>query len=71
MTEYEKIHHPESGKEISKLKFSLQDNITAHELALLMPLLIPNTSWKTQEYLNEQYKRLPKKCQRHITVNYK
>jgi len=70
MIEYEKIYYPESGKEISTLSFLPQDDITAHELSLLIPLIIPS-HWKTQEHLLEQYKRLPEKCKRHITVNYK
>ena len=70
MTEYEKIYYPESDKKISTLSFSPQADITAYELSLLIPLIIPS-HWKTQEHLLEQYKNLPKKCQRHITVNYK
>ena len=69
MTEYEKLYL-DKKKKICRLAFDPQDDITAHELSLLIPMIVPSR-WKTQDILNQQYEQLPNKCKRHIKVSYK
>ena len=54
-------------KVIKRYQFNPQSDITAYELALLMPLLVPN-GWKTLEILGEQIGKLPPEVKRHINV---
>jgi hypothetical protein len=68
MSEYENLYYPR--KEISRLQFDPQEDMTAYELALLMPLIIPSM-WKTEKSLISQYGQLPEKCKRHVKIIYK
>ena len=68
MTEYELLYFKD--KKIDQLIFDPKENITAHELSLLMPLIISN-HWRTQKGLIEKYENLPDKCKKHFRVTYK
>lgn len=54
-----------NNKDIALPSFCPLKNITAYELAILVPIMIPKT-YRTKENLTEQCKELPPNVKRHI-----
>ncbi len=68
MTKYEGIYWPDrkhEGKTVSAYEYDPQEDITAFELALIMPMMV---GVKDTAVI---YSRLPENVKRHIKVRYK